>query len=316
MTTFATAQDLSRRTAAARSAAVEVGHELGLSVTDAQVVHDLFSVVVHLAPSPVVARIPVVLPLTTSLDALAMRQRAELEVTGWLVAQGTPVIPPSPLVPPEPIQKNGFSMTFWEYVEEDQSKEPDYVANSGMTADLHEAMRNYPSSLSFLSAADPHDVTASLTQLEKHSDLIDSTDLDQAQEQWHFLEPLVSSQSAFEATFPGIDVQPIHGDSPPANAFSGINGDLYSDFELVTLGPVEWDMAALGPDLEAAYNGRAQQRGNRILNKEVLRFVNAVGMLRAIATLTSVPQLPQLMEFLEPAIDQWRSTPFKRSFND
>ena len=39
-------------------------------------------------------------------------------------------------------------------------------------------------------------------------------------------------------------------------------------------------------------------------------FVNAVGMLRAIATLALAPQLPVLVEYLQPAVDHWRTLPF------
>jgi hypothetical protein len=305
-----TPQDIARRTSAAVDAAVGAGRDLGLTVTDAKVLHELFSVVVHLAPSPVVARIPTVLPRYASLDSQARRQQAELDVTRWLADQGTPVIPPSPLVPLEPVQRDGLSMTFWQFVEEDRDKEPDYVANSSITADLHAAMRAYPGRLSFLSAAEPQFIAESLALLEKRPDLIGPADLDRARREWQVLEPLVRSRTAFEETFPGIDLQPIHGDSPPANIFSGVDGDLYADFELVTLGPVEWDLAALGPSLESAYNRGAQRNGMRPLNEDVLSFVNAVGMLRVIASLTLVPQLPALMEYLKPAVNQWQTMPF------
>ncbi|WP_235193094.1 hypothetical protein [Streptomyces viridochromogenes] len=89
------------------------------------------------------------------------------------------------------------------------------------------------------------------------------------------------------ARFPGIDLQPIHGDSPPANVFSGVDGDLYADFELVTRG--------------------ARRNGTRPLDEEVLGFVNALGMLRVVATLTLVPQLPELMEYLQPAVDHMQT---------
>lgn len=59
-------------------------------MADAKVLHDVFSVVVHLAPSPVVVRIPTVLPPSEDLDSLARRQRAELDVARWLADQGTP----------------------------------------------------------------------------------------------------------------------------------------------------------------------------------------------------------------------------------
>ncbi|MDT0331497.1 phosphotransferase family protein [Nocardiopsis lambiniae] len=310
MTYSMTPRDLARRTSAAVDAAVEAGRDLGLTVTDARVLHDLFSVVVHLAPAPVVARVPTVLPPCTDLDSLADRQRAELDVTRWLADRGTPVIEPSPLVPPEPVRRDRFSMTFWRFVEEDRDKEPDYAANSESVADLHAAMRGYPGRLSFLSAAEPRSITEGLVLLEGHPDLIGPADLDRARREWRVLEPLVRSRAAFEEAFPGIELQPVHGDSPPANVFSGVDGDLYADFELVTLGPVEWDLAALGPDLESAYDRGARRNGMRTLNEDVLGFVNAVGMLRAITTLALVPQLPSLVEYLVPAVDQWREMPF------
>ncbi|MDA0563301.1 aminoglycoside phosphotransferase family protein [Streptomonospora sp. S1-112] len=310
MSGFATHQDTARRTSAAVDAAVTAGREHGLTVTDARVLHDLFSVVVHLAPAPVVARIPTVLPDPDDLPALARRQRAELDVTRWLADQGTPVIPPSPLVPPEPVQRGGFSMTFWQFVEEDADAVPDYAANSESVADLHAALRGYPGRLSFLSAAEPDFVAGSLERLGRRPDLIGAADLDRARREWAVLEPWVRSRAAFEARFPGIGLQPVHGDSPAANVFPGAAGDRHADFELVTLGPVEWDMAALGPDLEAAYNRGARRNGLRELDADVLGFVNAVGMLRVVAYLTLVPQLPSAADFLRPALDHWRTTPF------
>ncbi|MEV0584392.1 aminoglycoside phosphotransferase family protein [Nonomuraea sp. NPDC050310] len=310
MTTFLTPDQLAARTSAAVEAAVAAGRELGLTVTDPVVLHDLFSVVVHLAPAPVVARMPTVLPSTDDLAGVARRQRDELAVTHWLDGQGVPVLAPSPLVPREPVQRDGFSMTFWQLVAEDRAKEPDYVANSESVAGLHAALRDYPGRLEFLSAADPDFVEAALAQLDGQPDLIGAAELDRARREWEILEPLVRSREAFEARFPGIDLQPIHGDSPPANIFSGVDGDRYADFELVTLGPVEWDLAALGPEYEAAYDRGAQRHGLRPLDKDVLAFVNAVGMLRVIATLSLVPQLPQLMDYLKPAVEHWQASPF------
>ncbi|MGW7514424.1 phosphotransferase family protein [Streptomyces sp. NPDC054796] len=316
MPDFATPQQLAQRTSAALDAAVGAGRGLGLDVSAAKVLHDLFSVVVHLAPSPVVARIPTVLPHSTDLRTLTHRQQSELDVTQWLADQGTPVIPPSPLVPREPVQRDGFSITFWQFVEEDRDKEPDYVANAEIVADLHAAMRAYPGPLSFLSAAEPHFVTESLALLETRPDLLAPADLDRAHREWRVLEPLVRSRAAFEARFPGIDLQPVHGDSPPANIFHGVDGNLYADFELVTLGPVEWDLASLGPDLESAYNRGARRNGMRPLNEDVLAFVNAVGMLRALATLALAPGMPSLLEYLNPAVDQWRTMPFAGGLAD
>ncbi|MDT0270061.1 phosphotransferase [Streptomyces sp. DSM 44915] len=310
MATFLTPQQLADRTAAAVAAAVAAGRALGLTVTEPRVLHDLFSVVVHLAPAPVVARLPTVLPHPEDLAAVGRRQRDELDVARWLADQGVPVIPPSPLVPPEPVRRDGFSLTFWSYLPEDRDREPDYVANAESVADLHAALRGYPGRLAFLSAADPDSLDESLAELDRHPTLIDAADLDRARREWRALAPPARSRTAFEARFPGVALQPLHGDSPPANIFHGVDGDRYADFELVTLGPVEWDLAGLGPEHAAAYDRGARRTGGRPLDPEVLRFVNALGTLRVIATLTLVPRLPPLLEYLTPAIDHWRTTPF------
>ncbi|MGW5755601.1 phosphotransferase [Nocardia rhamnosiphila] len=315
MTTFLTPQQRAGRTSAAVDAAVAAGRDLGLTVTEPTVLHDVFSVVVHLAPAPVVARIPTVLPHPEDLTALARRQQDELDVTRWLAGRGIPVVVPSPLVPPEPVQRDGFSMTLWSFVPQDRDKEPDYVANAESVADLHAAMRPYPGGLEFLSAAEPQFIAESLARLDRHPTLIGAAELDRARREWQILEPLVRSRTAFQDRFPGVGIQPIHGDSPPANIFSGVDGDRYADFELVTLGPVEWDLAALGPEHESAYNCGARRNGTRELDAEVLGFVNAVGMLRIVATLTLVPQLPELMEYLGPAVDHWQRMPFAGGMN-
>jgi hypothetical protein len=81
---------LTARTARAVAAAAATGRELGLAVTDPTVLYDVFSVVVHLKPSPVVARIPVMLPGSLlEPEAAAKRQQKELDLAQWLVDQGT-----------------------------------------------------------------------------------------------------------------------------------------------------------------------------------------------------------------------------------
>ena len=233
---FLTPDQISARTSRALAAAVAAGRDLGLDVADARVLYDVFSVVVHLAPSPVVVRVPTVLPSYADADSQAARQRHELDVVGWLADHGHPVIPPSPLVTREPVTRDGFSMTFWQFVELDQSAQPDYVRHAGLVADLHAALRSYPGELPFLSAAEPRFVTEGLAALEGRPDLLDPADLDRARREWEVLEPVVGSRAGFEAVFPGVGFQPIHGDAPAANIVSGPDGVLYSDFELTTLG--------------------------------------------------------------------------------
>lgn len=310
MTEHLTPTQRAHRTARAREAAVAAARELGLTVTEPLLLHDLFSVVVHLTPAPVVARIPTVLPPSTSLHELAQRQQHELDAAQWLHEQGTPVIAPTPLLPREPFHRDGFCFTFWQYAPEDHEAEPDYTANTEHIPALHRALRDYPGDLPFLSAADPHSMTAELTRLQQHPDLIAPADLDRAQREWQLLEPLVRSRAAFEKAFPHAPLQPVHGDSPPANIFPSTHGPLYSDFELTCLGPIEWDLAGLPDELVNAYDRSARNQGLRELDRNVLDFVNAVGRLRTVATLALVPQLPELGDYLTPSVQQWKQGPF------
>src|SRR5690606_41913894 len=110
-------------------------------------------------------------------------------------------------------RRDGFTMTFWQYVEEDRGATPDYAANCNLVADLHTTLRAYPGALPFLSAAEPDFVTESLTVLGEYPDLLDAADLDRARREWRVLAPLVRSRQRFEDFFPGIGLQPVHGDS-------------------------------------------------------------------------------------------------------
>ncbi|WP_410665204.1 aminoglycoside phosphotransferase family protein [Amycolatopsis sp. lyj-84] len=297
------------RTARAVAAAVAAGRDLGLAVIEPEVLYDVFSVIVKLAPSPVVVRVPTVLPRTTTPDTQLADQRRELTVAAWLGEKGLPVVKPSPLVPAEPVRRDGFSMTFWELIEfvEDANLRAEYSA--GLVAKLHAALREYPGELAFLTGLDPF-IPDALTQLEHRPDLLDPADLDRARREWEHFRPLLESEEAFARAFPGSTVQPIHGDSPGYNLIVTSEGELYSDFELVNRGPIERDLAFNGPEAIEAYNAAAAELGLREVDETVLRTMEAVGLLQVIACLAMAPDLPMLVDGLKPMIDQWRETPF------
>jgi len=290
------------------AAAITAGRDLGLTVHDPKVLYDVFSVVVHLAPSPVVVRVPTVLPRTTAADpdGQAAQQRRELSVAGWLADRGHPVVPPSPLVPREPVCRDGLSMTFWQFVE--QIPDADHFTDRRfqVTAQLHTALREYPDELAFLVPLD-ESIPDGLAQLEHQPDLLDGADLERARREWAVLEPLVTSRAAFGEAFPDADVQPVHGDAPYYNIIVTPEGELWSDFEHVTIGPVEWDLAFVGPEGRAAYHKAAAELGLRPLDERLLRVMESARMLQVVACLALVPQLPMLAEGLRPALEQWRT---------
>ncbi|MFY0522239.1 phosphotransferase [Archangium gephyra] len=301
--------DLKARTARAVAAATSAGRALGLGAADPKVLHDMFSVVVHLAPSPVVVRVPAVLPPGLDGATLAARQARELAAVAWLADRGLPVVRPSPLVPREPVQRDGFSMTFWELVDVDASCQPDYVAEAALAAGLHAALRDYPGELPFLSPI-AMNVPTCLAILEENPGLLAPADLERARGEWAVLDPVLSSREGFAKAFPRASVQPIHGDAPSYNIIRTTSGVRFADFEDVTLGPVEWDLAFLGPEGAAVYDAAAARAGVRPLDPAVLSVMAAAGMLQAVACHALVPRLPMLAEGLAPSLQRWRTMPF------
>lgn len=302
------------RTAHAVAAAAAAGADLGLfegrRAGEPRVLHDLFSVIVHLFPEPVVVRVPTVLPpsYVRNPHIQTRQQRAELAVTGWLADRGHPVVPPSPLVPREPVRRDGFSMTFWQLVEQIPDAEPDMGRRMAKTAQLHAALRDYDGELDFWAPYGTY-IPEGLAELERLPGLISAPDLERAQHEWAVVAPILTSRTAFESAFPGVDVQPIHGDAPYHNMITTPYGELWSDFELVTLGAIESDLAMVGPAAVAAYDAAAASLGLRPTDERVLRVTEAAGCLAMIAALAMAPALPMLVDSIGPAMEQWRAGP-------
>ncbi|RJQ81790.1 aminoglycoside phosphotransferase family protein [Pseudonocardiaceae bacterium YIM PH 21723] len=300
-------EDPSRRTERAVNAAVLAGRSRGLKVTDPVVLHDVFSVVVHLVPAPVVARVPVVPPpaLRDDVEAQLDRQRVELDVVHRLLARELPVVRP---YVNEPILQSGFCLTLWHYVDHRRVAQPDYKRNCQLTADLHAEMAALPTRLPFLGPIHST-VPQALDELTARPDLIDVLDLERARREWELLAPVLTDQSEFERRFPGIPVQVIHGDSPPYNIITDARRELHSDFEDACVGPIEWDLTMLNPECVAAYDAAARGRGLRPVNPDVLRLMESARLLQVVACLALVPQLPKLAKGLSPVVQQWRSRP-------
>lgn len=294
--------------------AVLGGQRLGIRVDEPRVLHDVFNVLVHLAPSPVVVRVPSL--SLRNAEEQAAQQRNELAVTGWLAdtaeaAGETPlVVRPSPLVPREPLLVEDRSLTFWEYVEEKAAwrdageDEAQLTARldeqCGWTPRLHAALADCPVELPTLSPVVPATGLA-LSELRKNAQLIPGADLDRAEEEYAVLESVFPD---LESRFPGARSQVLHGDAPAYNVLRTGRGHLFGDFEDTTRGPVEWDLALVGPEGVAAY----EDAGGVRLDRDLLRLMGRARQLQVVGAMALVPQMPQMGPTLEPMIAQWRES--------
>ncbi|MEU1311907.1 phosphotransferase [Streptomyces cinnamoneus] len=287
--------------------ATAAGRRRGLRADSPRVLHDVFNVLVHLAPDPVVVRVP---SLTlVSAEEQTARQRRELAVAGWLADAGAPVVGPSPLVPREPVEAEGTSLTFWEYVHESATDgdsadphalEDRFVEQTGRAAELHRLLAGYPGELPVLSSLVPA-TGSSLDALRKQpQQFLTTADLDRAEGEYAVLEALVGDVPAH---FPDARLQALHGDSPGYNVIRTATGPLFSDFEDVTRGPVEWDLTLVGPRGIAAY----EQAGGGPVDRGLLDVMEGARMLQVVGALALVPSMPELGPMLEPVVAQWRA---------
>lgn len=301
--------DLTDRTRRAAEAAVEAGRALGLPAIKATVLHDAFSVVVQLEPTPVVARVQVVLPPGMTPQAQSERQQRELDAVAWLDRQGVPVVAPASLVPRSPVCRDGFGMTFWELADVAADHEPYSAVPMAHTATLHAALAGYPDELPFLGPFN-RSLGGLIDALDESDDaaLLLPADISRARGEYAALQSVLADRAAFQTRFPDVSVQTIHGDGPALNVIRTNDGIRFSDFEDVTCGPVEWDLALAGPTAVAEYDDAARELGLRTTNPEVQRLVDAAAMLMTVSCVSLIPQLPVLAEGMLQMVESWRES--------
>jgi phosphotransferase family enzyme len=222
---------------AAVRAAVTVAAGLGVSSSEPVVLADGANVIVHLRPSPVVAKVAA---STTAvrLETDAWLQR-ELNLVEFLAATGAPVMAPSPEMPATTYHGDGQVMSFWRYLRSAGGDVPPEATIGSMLRDLHATLRSYPGTLPVL--APLNDIAAFLarprSQLSAGQAAALSAayagltaELDQSLDQTH------------DQTSPAV--QALHGDAGPGNLMNTDTGWVWHDFEDTCAGPAGWDLAA------------------------------------------------------------------------
>jgi hypothetical protein len=227
--------DLSRRAVAA---ALTVSRNLGLRCGDEpEVIADGSNVLVHLVPTPVVARVAT----TTAL----VRKPAErwltldLDLAGYLAARNFPVVPPSRELPAGPHHHDGFALTFWQYIEHDRN----YIASAAEVGpflrDLHAELRDYRGPLRHLSPFE--EIPQWLKEVESWNYEVESRNTLTTAD----LAILRRGFSLISADIAALHIpeQALHGDAHKKNVLKTPNGLLWTDFEDACFGPIEWDLA-------------------------------------------------------------------------
>jgi Ser/Thr protein kinase RdoA (MazF antagonist) len=220
-------------------AATAVAARLGLDVGEPRLLRDLTNVVVHLAPSPFVARVPLTF---TRLRGRAWVER-EVALVAALAAAGGRVAAPSEGVDPGPHEEDGFLVTLWDYVDHDSDRELEAARAGVALRDIHDLLARADAS------GLPH-----FARLDEIEALVAALQLD-AVDRDVFRRALDVAAGAVEAI--DTPLQPVHGDAHPGNVLRGSSGPRWSDFENACLGPRELDLACT--EIRARARGRTAE---------------------------------------------------------
>jgi hypothetical protein len=222
----------------ALSAACAVAVDHGLPCGDAVVVYSGSNVLIHLLPSPVVAR---VMSGTVALhDDPELWLSREVAVSSFLAPSGLAVAPSS-LVDAGPHLSGELWLTFASWVElEGRTEADDAEQLGGALRRLHGALADFSGDLGTMLG-----LQADIERLRRRLRPTPTLSTEQIDEMGERLVAL--TDSVFDTPLP---TQALHGDASLTNLLSTPTGLLWNDFEDVLRGPVHWDVAGYVMALE------------------------------------------------------------------
>jgi phosphotransferase family enzyme len=195
--------------------AVAVAAAHGVRCEKPVVLGEAWHVLVHLWPSPVVARVTSGAPGVDPDDV-----ERELAVARHAARAGAPVVRPSGLLPPGPHHHDGHTLVFWDFLV--QAGRLDAAAAGRRLHTIHDSLADYDGELPTAGRAD--DVRAMLQPFTPSDDV-------------ELLCELVSRELP--------EGQVLHGDAHLFNCIQTSAGPIWHDLETACLGPCEYDLAAL-----------------------------------------------------------------------
>jgi hypothetical protein len=274
------------RVVSAVEAAVAVADAYGVHCEKPVVLQEAWHVLVHLWPSPVVARVTSGAPGVDPADV-----ERELSVVWHAARAGAPVRQPSDLLPPGPHRHHGHTLAFWHYLA--QAGKLDATAAGRGLHKIHDSLADYDGELPRAGRAE--DVRAMLQPFGPSDDV-----------------ELLCELASLELP----EGQALHGDAHLFNCIQTTAGPIWHDLETACRGPREYDLAALllddrshGSDPEArsaiaAYGSYDEE----LLDQALLVYASWI----AASLMVASPRLPDAVPALERLLRFLRRTRFGR----
>lgn len=205
-------------------AATRIAASFAIRCDDPLVLAEGANVVVHLRPTPVVAKVAAATHLVREPGPWLGR---ELAMSAYIAGTGLPVVQASDLLPARVHEHDGAVMTFWRHEPHDPTATIDAAQLGRMLSDLHAALRSCPVVLTRLG-----------TPFEDVSRWLQRAGPGAPRRMQVALDRLT-------AELAGDRGQALHGDPHPGNVLMTPRGPVWADLEDTCSGPVGWDLACL-----------------------------------------------------------------------
>ena len=222
------------------AAAISTASALGLTSTNAIVLHNSNKLALRVLPCDVLARVAYVGQEVAQF---------EIELAQRLAVSASPVGVLEPRVEPRVYERDGFVITLWTYYEP--------VATGPVSpADYANALERLHAGMRKVDVTTPHftDRVAEAQQLVTSRDLTPAlADADR--------ELLGNTLESLRRTIGdrGAAEQLLHGEPHPGNVLNTKNGPLFIDLETCCRGPVEFDLAHVPEEVSECYPGVGQE---------------------------------------------------------
>jgi Ser/Thr protein kinase RdoA (MazF antagonist) len=245
----------------ALTAAVRVAREFGIDVVRPRVLSNEQNLLVHLSPSPVVARVAT--RITWSRPDPAAWLAREIVVAAHAAKNGGPVVPPTAQCDPGPHRRDGYDLTLWTYVVSTAALASEAEVGEAL-ARLHLSLRDFPRDALPDRLPVHAQIENSVSALEREK-VVDALTIGALRD----LHEQLSSELPRIGGTDGV----LHGDAHPWNLLSTEAGWRWIDLEETGFGPLEFDLAVLASkikDVDAAISQYASTMKRPVVQREVL----------------------------------------------
>lgn len=211
----------------ALAAASEISAAHGIKSAVPVLLKDSNNTIIHLAPSPVVAKVAT----STLRKRHDSNLEHELQVALHLARAGAPIVPPSRELPPVVYLVNGLEITFWQYCPGEVREEIDRAELMDAIREFHAALADYEGELKIFTR-----------KYEECYSLLGTDGLSPELSQAHrrFLRRVYEQLRASLQTF-RYDCVPAHEEIHAGNILWMEGKPLLIDFESCCLAPREID---------------------------------------------------------------------------